>query len=50
MVIDRVILRGSTYELDCHLLVVEEVRPFEDNAKRPLSNLFPNPVVHTDDV
>lgn len=39
--------KAATYKLDSNLLVVEKICAFENDAEGTLSNLFPNPVVHT---
>ena len=43
-------LKGQTHEFDGNLLVVEQVRPFKDDAERSLSDLLPHPIVHPDNV
>lgn len=40
----------ATHEFDSDLLVVEEVRSLEDDAKRAFSNLLSDAVVYTDDI
>lgn len=39
-----------TYEFDSDLLVIEKVRSFEDNAKRPFTNFFAHSIMNADDV
>lgn len=40
----------NTHEFDSNLLIVEQVRAFENHTKRTLSNLLSYPVVYADDV
>lgn len=40
----------ATHKLDGDLLIVQQVGALEDDTKRTLANLLPNPVVHTDNV
>jgi hypothetical protein len=42
--------RRETHKLDGNLLVVEQVGSLKDHAKRALSNLLPDTVMHTDDI
>lgn len=39
-----------TYKFNCNVLIVQQICSFEYNTERSLSDLFPDTVVHTDNV
>ena len=44
------VTKKRTYKFDGDLLIVQQIRTFENNAKRTLSNFFPDPIVDTDNI
>lgn len=40
----------SSYEFDSDLLIVEQIGPFENDAKRALSDLLADAIVDTHDI
>ena len=43
-------VEGYANKFDRNLLIVEQICPFEDYTKRPLSNFLADPVMHTYDI
>jgi hypothetical protein len=47
---DETSWRQRTYKLDSHLLAIEKVHSFEDDAKGALSDLLPHSIMHPNNV
>ena len=41
---------GQTYKLDRNLLIIEQICPLENNAKRALADFLSHPVMYPDNV
>jgi hypothetical protein len=41
---------GPTHEFDGDLLIVQQIGPLENNAKRTLSNFLSYSIVYADDI